>query len=1483
MKLLAPNGKPSKLNLEQYRLVRTPAFKKWFGDWLKAYETGNYDNVSKAIDKETKEPLVVYHGTENKFNKFDLIESRFGYFYFAINKNYAEKFGKVKSYFINARKIKDVTSVGLKKITIDQAYKLLGFKVQPSYKYSKEEFWQHLRFSDTINKILKLNKYDGVKYIEDFTEDSSEITTEAFAILNSNQIKLADGTNTTFDANNPDIRFDYGGNVLIDKMPTFIAPNGNRSNLIGIKAEDENGKWVYLYDIVRTAKFKEWFGDWEEAYITKDYDYVSKIIDENGEPSICYHTTSNEFFEFSENFIGSRTDAGYYGKGFYFTEGTPDSHYGEREIPCFLNIRNPFLKQSSYRNYELNTEDLKNKGFDGVIVFSDIESVDLTKGLGYRGNRVEEIVAYYSEQIKLADATNTTFDRYDSDIRYERGGSLSKTPAPKKERIYGSKVNKPKSSESKSKASSIILSPSVIKSINSILEKHNEKSNKKIPLATAKAVVRRGMGAYSSTHRPTIKGGKPNSRVAWGLARLNAFIYKIEKGYSKSGKYNQDDDLINELAYKVKNYENGGGIETEEFYLTTYRVSAETEKDSNELYIGFDIDRAELEFNSANISDFPDYGGIVMFMKKTDKYKFIGDLEDGYYQISDFPIEDYFNDRNYYKLIEQGEYEEIKNKVVDPINESSDKLLNDVESHYKNIYGKWKYNKIIVDNGKDYFDNDYIEYGCIQLRVANHSENVKNIDKLGDCDYYISVVIADKDNTKGKFLASMFERRSNEIEFTFNSDNNFDEIILEVDEEIERAKKYIIDKNTSKEFNNGGTIEKLSFRIPKPKYKLGQILDLKGYGKVKVLDYSWLKPPMTFRTQYIYDFLLNPNAKITKFKKNDFSLYEYEVDMILSDYDTGIDYEKSYEKYISSGLKSTGNPPLNYIKFIEVINRSLYYKNNPEIELNPPVSTFYDSYAVIKSNNNILLNGGQTKQHTFRVPLNDVKKNVDNIQNNINDIRKKLKWHEGKRVKYPVTKKERDVINDSLIPLRKEMQRIYDVYTAMKKKKQKTVSDSELKIKGFDIKTFNHAVSIVNDKYLLNYHDLNKNQTIDVEFHQHIDFVVAEKNLNNKIFNFSKMIGDVEQAIEYAKIIIDKNAQSFEKPYLLLQNNEDELDLEIIKYDDYKENIDNYSDYKIIYRNNAGIDIELQERTEKFKRESEINEEILIKLGIDSNVKQAITDLITLDKYSRLTQNEGEYLYFLFKNYENLVDEYDEYVSKIVMPKDKDEESVIKEIIEGLEAKQYIYFSTYDETAEAYKIAIDFINSVRGRVQTIKAKQSGMDLFPETEFNILRKSDVEDGIKSLETLLEIEPDNQEYKDALESLKVLLETLYFKEGGEINDKEETYKKWKKLVNMTPSELKKFLDSEEGKIAGLTEKEADELGIDYGRKSAKWILKMKPIPYKEWTPNMWRWAKKQIRFISRMTGNKGKLYDEKGNRTRKYLSLLVWGNNPLKNKK
>lgn len=127
-------------------------------------------------------------------------------------------------------------------------------------------------------------------------------------------------------------------------------------------------------------------------------------------------------------------------------------------------------------------------------------------------------------------------------------------------------------------------------------------------------------------------------------------------------------------------------------------------------------------------------------------------------------------------------------------------------------------------------------------------------------------------------------------------------------------------------------------------------------------------------------------------------------------------------------------------------------------------------------------------------------------------------------------------------------------------------------------------------------------------------------------------------------------------------------------------------------------------------------------------------------------------------------------------------------------------------------------------------------------------------------------------------------IRFEQGGNITDKnKEIYKKWKSLVNMSRSELENFYNSKEGKVAGLKQGEAKAQGIDSGRESARWIMKMKDTPISNWTPTMWKWANKQISFISRMSGNKGSLYDENGNKTRKHTSLLIWGHNPEKYEK
>jgi hypothetical protein len=111
--------------------------------------------------------------------------------------------------------------------------------------------------------------------------------------------------------------------------------------------------------------------------------------------------------------------------------------------------------------------------------------------------------------------------------------------------------------------------------------------------------------------------------------------------------------------------------------------------------------------------------------------------------------------------------------------------------------------------------------------------------------------------------------------------------------------------------------------------------------------------------------------------------------------------------------------------------------------------------------------------------------------------------------------------------------------------------------------------------------------------------------------------------------------------------------------------------------------------------------------------------------------------------------------------------------------------------------------------------------------------------------------------------------------------EYYREWKKLVNMTASELKDFMQTKEGKKAGLSAKEAKEKGISRGRDSAKAILEMKSKPYSNWDKNDKKWMKKQVNFIKRFKGMSKKypLY-KKGKPTRLLTALKIWGHDPKK---
>ena len=529
---LAPNGKPSNLTPEQYRLVRTPAFKKWFGDW-----ENDIENSSKIVD-ENGEPLVVYHGSPNKFFVFKTQERPY---FFSKNKENAENFVlsfkyskdmEITTYnvFLNIRNLfngKNLSKIEKEKIKIyvdsitNKQDLLFGVywddiknDVEPNSDYDLVldilnnrhlDSW-HLIESYAFQKWLKSENYDG------FLVSEIGFNNQNFGLYNSKNIKLADGTNTTFDSNNADIRFSRGGKLLADKL-AFIKKNeigyywlyeinekGNNYQEVDgdrrlyvvkdmakrwgyrlvkpkefndyyniperIRIEYAKGGEVLLapngqpsnltpeqYRLVRTPAFKKWFGDWEN-----DASKASKVVDENGEPLVVYHGTGGLFNKFDEKEKGSR---GRLNEKFWaFTSNLEiakiyaesDRRYSSfsepRIISVFLDIkemptydnRGRFYRDlevwGGYKNIDIfQLQDWHDRGFDMGVEFKKVNGFCIKNTIEMEkfnniinSSNIEKMIGdtYYvrnSNQIKLADGSNTTFDANNPDIRYEQGGS----------------------------------------------------------------------------------------------------------------------------------------------------------------------------------------------------------------------------------------------------------------------------------------------------------------------------------------------------------------------------------------------------------------------------------------------------------------------------------------------------------------------------------------------------------------------------------------------------------------------------------------------------------------------------------------------------------------------------------------------------------------------------------------------------------------------------------------------------------------------------------------------------------------------------------------------------------------------------------------------------------------------------------------------------------------------------------------------------
>jgi hypothetical protein len=241
----APNGKDTKLTERQWLQVRTKAFKEWFGDWI-----NDPENASKVVD-ENGEPMVVYHGTKNvrglidatfkewvtipDFDVFDTQGKIERGAWFSPNLGLAKKYGNSPSaFFLNIRN--PVNSPNRVSDTADEhdgAYRMHGK-------------------GDSISKAWEI------------------------VAFSPNQIKSATANNGNFDANNPDIRFQFIGEKGVSNLTAPEEPNVWQEALEIAKEMESSGKDAKT---IKLATAWERGADGEWRYEIPDIEVTSDLLD----------------------------------------------------------------------------------------------------------------------------------------------------------------------------------------------------------------------------------------------------------------------------------------------------------------------------------------------------------------------------------------------------------------------------------------------------------------------------------------------------------------------------------------------------------------------------------------------------------------------------------------------------------------------------------------------------------------------------------------------------------------------------------------------------------------------------------------------------------------------------------------------------------------------------------------------------------------------------------------------------------------------------------------------------------------------------------------------------------------------------------------------------------------------------------------------------------------------------------------------------
>lgn len=291
----APNGEPTKLSERQWVQVRTPNFKRWFGDWEKTGIRERLEN-QEAVAVEAK-----YNATSPKERRDIALE------FFPENVVVQKPVGDV---VISRRSIRSSFSHGSTDVKLD---------VMPY-----------------LAEILEKSEY--IDTLQDF--DGSDVQNHYFAtrITHGNQGKLVFMRARKMPGRENQL---YVHDVFVEEE---------------IKQKDRNNvsKSGYSQKTVGQLRGSDLYKSILQDIYATDNESVSKVVDSNGEPMVMYHQTrSRDITVFDIRRKGAGETDPETPFGVFLKPTDADIGLGNVQMALFANIRNParFRNRESVERY----------------------------------------------------------------------------------------------------------------------------------------------------------------------------------------------------------------------------------------------------------------------------------------------------------------------------------------------------------------------------------------------------------------------------------------------------------------------------------------------------------------------------------------------------------------------------------------------------------------------------------------------------------------------------------------------------------------------------------------------------------------------------------------------------------------------------------------------------------------------------------------------------------------------------------------------------------------------------------------------------------------------------------------------------------------------------------------------------------------------------------------------------------------------------